>query len=1090
MNHLKLKESDEEEHRESLQNYFQRAPFTHLRLSRTRGLPVGHRQSDSELMLASTKPAYHISFDRAMQHSNVQRSRVSSATLSARERSIKSRPATSGSPRTEKPHQDVKTRAHIAARPTTAHPHLSSVEEAIATRDEYNSGIGSRKFHNASERRPETADTAYSHRSGLRRSMKTPSSSSSQSAEAGARSQVPQASALQGERRVYVPSTQGHQQNHQFAYEHTEFSQEHASMVHEMRATTPSSLLHGDTKQDMRITLGHQQYQNVSSSGRSRAARLSQWIDTRLHSATADIVSDDENVHQRLNHATTAGTAAADPILPAASVLASNPDVYAVLSDVERVARKELADQLLTSCKQHAVTIAKLHSLSDCLASSRVEVALDKQRQEILAQVELLTESNNEEAAKQNGRLAEVESRLAEAEGNVEFEATGRRIAEKTSKRLMQQVLTLKEHAIQCEARERRERHRRLCLHVGLVAARMRSGKLDAARKVAEKALEEAVRAIESTELVMKVKEEEAPKASDDAEVSATKTADSPAPKDKESTDRVKLSVIQRFRESSMKARAKNLIEENSMLKVELSKLRSELTDKTGQVNALQLQSSQQQAMTAKMALGAAAAHQLQQSSLAGKARIAGGFSSWMVETRPNASEAGTSACLMPFFERLLSKLSSDGSGLSCYILMRHDNGDPASLPLPSSGASAAATPNGMSTSVAGSGGTSCYYLAASESDSFVVAGEVLASLGCVPAATFEEGEEVDIDDVRRDTFVSLRSGETHSIHAVRSELAASCGGSFFATPIYNDLHAERRTCIGMLCVDTLQKGSTSGTAASASMPSPSPLSTSSVSSPLPSAPPTLSGIRESDKEAVRYCASLIRRVMSSVKRKEERRLRMMSWAFFATTDADDIAVDRTCDTMLLDEAKKKAAQGAALRDRLEATLETFLTGTASGGGSGGGGVYGEIRKACTGKVPHILELVRCVFTLTGTDSPLLQHIETVEEMPTQAATVENGGEDTESAAQYRGLSDDTLIRLVQGISATTFMELITGFDYVRRSPVIETRLEQCAMVLACIDAAGVGVGVGNRAAASAVRLLLAVRTSWLEHHCVLFVHV
>lgn len=216
----------------------------------------------------------------------------------------------------------------------------------------------------------------------------------------------------------------------------------------------------------------------------------------------------------------------------------------------------------------------------------------------------------------------------------------------------------------------------------------------------------------------------------------------------------------------------------------------------------------------------------------------------------------------------------------------------------------------------------------------------------------------------------------------------------------------------------------------------------------------------------------------------------MMSWAFFATTDADDIAVDRTCDTMLLDEAKKKAAQGAALRDRLEATLETFLTGTASGGGSGGGGVYGEIRKACTGKVPHILELVRCVFTLTGTDSPLLQHIETVEETPTQAATAENGGEDTESAAQYRGLSDDTLIRLVQGISATTFMELITGFDYVRRSPGIETRLEQCAMVLACIDAAGVGVGVGNRAAASAVRLLLAVRTSWLEHHCVLFVHV
>ena len=60
--------------------------------------------------------------------------------------------------------------------------------------------------------------------------------------------------------------------------------------------------------------------------------------------------------------------------------------------------------------------------------------------------------------------------------------------------------LHLQEETMSCEKRERLERSKRLCLQVGVAAARVRSAKMTDRCARLEKSLEEALRAIESME--------------------------------------------------------------------------------------------------------------------------------------------------------------------------------------------------------------------------------------------------------------------------------------------------------------------------------------------------------------------------------------------------------------------------------------------------------------------------------------------------------------------------------------------------------------------------------------------------------------
>ena len=75
---------------------------------------------------------------------------------------------------------------------------------------------------------------------------------------------------------------------------------------------------------------------------------------------------------------------------------------------------------------------------ADCLAS------LARQRCELLSEVELINETKNDAADRHADEMRARSDALREAESRVEFEATGRRLAEKAGKRMMQQVVSLK----------------------------------------------------------------------------------------------------------------------------------------------------------------------------------------------------------------------------------------------------------------------------------------------------------------------------------------------------------------------------------------------------------------------------------------------------------------------------------------------------------------------------------------------------------------------------------------------------------------------------------------------------------------------
>jgi len=491
---VKVKESNDDILRKNLKNYFGTAPFTSVRLTgsaRAPGRPVSSARAsvgprapssrggaaDADLVFTTvTKPnALHIQYDKALQHSNPARqrpksslapsSRVYSARASsARYQQQQSRSRSARLHETERPsgQSDAVTgsREYVRSasssgrygsderpmrvqqhnRPLTA-PHskatIRSVEDAIAARSSTNCPASSRLSSSAKARSTESSVVQSSDAieiSHLRRSANGATFSSSEATTTKLESP---------ERRVY----------RRVGVDATAPTDDPSAPVNDNCSIHRVPVGQSD---GISFEINAQRGAHASGrtmSGRSRAARLSQWLDMRVDEAIAILPKENHERHTTANGDTAAGTARQNEAANASAtqwspvnhnLLAVNAPVLAILRDVDRVARQELGEQLSVSCREHAVTLTKIQELSGMIASADCLASLARQRCELLSEVELINETKNDAADRHADEMRTISDALREAESRVEFEATGRRLAEKAGKRMMQQVVSLK----------------------------------------------------------------------------------------------------------------------------------------------------------------------------------------------------------------------------------------------------------------------------------------------------------------------------------------------------------------------------------------------------------------------------------------------------------------------------------------------------------------------------------------------------------------------------------------------------------------------------------------------------------------------